>query len=501
MELLSYFTQLFTPETLLWITIGATVGVILGALPGMSATTGITIFMPLTFSLPPVTALSALGAIYVTGAYGGNITAVLINTPGTSDSLFMTWDGYPMTLKGQGLKAIGVTTITSFAGGVIGCLALLLIAPQLAKIAVIFGPFEQFLTVLMGIIIIIGLVKDNAMKGIMSACLGFLCSMIGLDNMTAESRFSFGIPAIADELPMIPLVLGMFAISQVFILAAENRASVVIGNESLKGSPWLSGKELKQLSFETLRSSVIGTVVGIIPAAGTTIAAGLSYNLARRADPDPSSFGKGNPKGLAVTSASNNAVVGGSMVPLLTLGIPGNGTSALFLTGLYIHGLAPGNKLFTDNAQLAYGLIFAFLLANVFILVFGMFGARLFAKITKLPSNILIPVIAGLCVLGAYSYRCLASDLVITMVFGVIGYYMMRAQVPVAPFVLAFVLGRTAELNLRRSMLLMKGHVLETVFQPLPLVLILIDVIMLIAPFWGDICGALTGKKKGGKAA
>ena len=465
MELLSYFTQLFTPETLLWITIGATVGVILGALPGMSATTGITIFMPLTFSLPPVTALSALGAIYVTGAYGGNITAVLINTPGTSDSLFMAWDGYPMTLKGQGLKAIGVTTITSFAGGVIGCLALLLIAPQLAKIAVI------------------------------------LCSMIGLDNMTAESRFSFGIPAIADELPMIPLVLGMFAISQVFILVAENRASVVIGNESLKGSPWLSGKELKQLSFETLRSSVIGTVVGIIPAAGTTIAAGLSYNLARRADPDPASFGKGNPKGLAVTSASNNAVVGGSMVPLLTLGIPGNGTSALFLTGLYIHGLAPGNKLFTDNAQLAYGLIFAFLLANVFILVFGMFGARIFAKITKLPSNILIPVIAGLCVLGAYSYRCLASDLVITMVFGVIGYYMMRAQVPVAPFVLAFVLGRTAELNLRRSMLLMKGHVMETVFQPLPLVLILIDVIMLIAPFWGDICGALMGKKKGGKAA
>ena len=245
MHILEYFGQLFTLQNLMWLCIGATVGVVLGALPGMSADTRIGIFLPLTFSLPPTTALICLGAIYVTGSYGGNITAVLVNTPGTSDSLFMTLDGYPMTLKGEGLKAIGVTTITAFVGGIVGCLALLFIAPMLAKIAFFFGSWELFLTVMMGIIIIIGLVKERALKGLMSAALGFLCSLVGLDGLTGVTRFSFGISAIYDELPLLPVVLGMFAFSQVFVLIAENRKSIVIEEESMKGKVWLSLKELK----------------------------------------------------------------------------------------------------------------------------------------------------------------------------------------------------------------------------------------------------------------
>lgn len=492
---LSYFTQLFEPITLLWLVIGATVGVILGALPGMSADTGIGIFLPLTFSLSPVAALAALGAIYVTGSYGGNITAVLVNTPGTSDSLFMTLDGYPMTLKGEGLKAIGVTTLSAFVGGVVGCVALLFIAPPLATIATRFGPLELFLTIMMGIIIIIGIVKDRAMKGLMSACLGFLCSLIGLDGITGLTRFSFGISGIYDELPLLPVVLGMFAFSQVFVLVAENRKSIVIEEESMQGSVWLSMKEILHLGFETIRSSVIGTLVGIIPAAGTTVAAGLSYNMARRADPEPSSFGKGNPKGLATVSAANNAVVGGSLIPLLTLGIPGNATSALFLGGLLIHGLAPGTKLFTTNAQYAYGLIFALLLANFFILIFGLFGAKYYAKITKVPSSVLIPVIGALCMLGAFSYRNLAFDMVIVLFFGIVGYYMERTNIPMAPFVLAFVLGKSAEIDLRRAVMVMKGNGLTALFKPLPLLLLTIDIIMLILPFWGDIKAALFKKK------
>ena len=494
---LSYITQIFEPTTFLWLFIGALVGVVLGALPGMSADTGIGIFLPLTFSLSPVAALSALGAIYVTGAYGGNITAVLVNTPGTSDSLFMTLDGYPMTLKGQGLKAIGVTTISSFVGGVVGCIALLFIAPPLAKIATMFGPWELFLTMMMGIIIIIGIVKDRALKGLMSACLGFLCSLIGLDGMTAMPRFNFGIKAIYDELPLLPVVLGMFAFSQVFVLVQEKRESVVIGEEAMRGSVWLSAKEIKELSFEIVRSSVVGTVVGIIPAAGTTVAAGISYNMARRADPDPNSFGKGNPKGLATVSAANNGVVGGSLIPLLTLGIPGNATSALFLGGLMIHGLAPGTRLFTENAKTVYGLIFSMLLANVFILIFGMFGAKQYAKITKVPSSVLIPVIAALCILGAFTYRSLASDMVIVLVFGIIGFYMDRTGIPMAPFVLAFVLGNSAEISLRRALMIMGKNPMKYMCKPLALALLAIDVIMLIAPFWGDIIKALgLGKKK-----
>lgn len=495
MEMLSYFTQIFEPTTLMWLVIGATVGVILGALPGMSADTGIGIFLPLTFSLSPVAALAALGAIYVTGAYGGNITAVLVNTPGTSDSLFMTLDGYPMTLKGEGLKAIGVTTISSFVGGVVGCLALLFIAPPLSKIATMFGPLELFLTIMMGIIIIIGIVKDRALKGLMSACLGFLCSLIGMDGITGMPRFTFGIPGIYDELPLLPVVLGMFAFSQVFVLVQENRKSIVIGEEAMRGNVWLNKDEMKYIAFETIRSSVIGTVVGIIPAAGTTVAAGISYNMARRADPDPSSFGKGNPKGLATVSAANNGVVGGSLIPLLTLGIPGNATSALFLGGLLIHGLAPGSRLFTENAKTAYGLIFSMLMANFFILLFGMFGAKYYAKITKVPSSVLIPVIAALCMLGAFSYRNLAFDMLIVLFFGIVGFYMDRTGIPMAPFVLAFVLGKSAEIDLRRAMLIMKGNGISALLHPLPLALLAIDIIMLIAPFWDNIKGLFNKKK------
>ncbi len=497
---LSYFLQIFDPEVLLWIFIGSFVGVALGALPGMSADTGIGIFLPLTFSLPPVVALSAMGAIYVCGSYGGNITAVLVNTPGTSDSLFMTLDGYPMTLKGQGLKAIGVTTISAFVGGVVGCIALLFIAPPLAKIAVLFGPLELFLTIMMGIIIIIGIVKDRALKGLMSAALGFMTSLVGMDGITGKSRFSFGIKSIYSELPLLSVVLGMFAFSQVFVLIAENKESIVIDKEAVKGSVWPTASELKYIAFETLRSSVIGTLVGIIPAAGTTVAAGLSYSLARSADPDPSSFGKGNPKGLATVSAANNGVVGGSLVPMLTLGIPGNATSALFLGALMIHGLAPGSQLFTTHADKAYGLIFALLLSNFFILIFGMFGARYYAYVTRVPSSVLVPVIATLCILGAYTYRKLAADMIIVLVFGIIGYYMDRVGMPMAPFVLAFVLGRSAEIDLRRAVMIISSTGPSAIFKPLPIVLILIDVFMLIWPFWGQITGK-DKKKAAAKAA
>ena len=495
MKVFEFFMQLFTLQNLLWLCIGAIVGVVLGALPGMSVDTGIGIFLPLTFSLPPTTALICLGAIYVTGSYGGNITAVLVNTPRTSDSLFMTLDGYPMTLRGEGLKAIGVTTVSAFVGGIIGCLALLFIAPSLAKLAFYFGSWELFLTVMMGIIIIIGLVKGKALKGLMSASLGFLCSLVGLDGITGVSRFSFGIPAIHDDLPLLPVVLGMFAFSQVFVLIAENRKSIVIGEESMTGKVWLSFKELKNLLLETLRGSVIGTLIGIVPAAGTTVAAGLSYNLARSSDKDPDSFGKGNPKGLASVSAANNGVVGGSLVPLLTLGIPGNGTSALFLAALMIHGLAPGTQLFTTNGKYVYGLIFGLILANVFILLFGMFGARFYAKITKVPSSVLIPIITVLCILGSFSFRYLAFDMILVLFFGVVGYFMDRLGIPLAPFVLSFVLGKSAEIDLRRALLLMSGSVSKVIFSPLSIILIIIDIGMLIWPFWGDIKKLFQKKK------
>lgn len=487
MEFFAYAVKTLNATNLLWLTIGSLVGALLGALPGMSATTGIAIFLPLTFNLDPVTGLITLGAIYVTASYGGNITAVLINTPGTSDSLFMTFDGYPMTLKGQGLRAIGITTFSAFIGGIIGSIALLFIAPPLAQIAVKFGPLELFLTTTMGIVIIIGLSKDGMLKGLLSAALGLLCSIIGLDGITGMSRFNFGIEAIYDELPLLPVVLGLFAVSQVLLLVAEKRDTIVIDKSAIKGSVFLSMKDHMSMLVNNIRSSIIGTITGIIPAAGTTVAAGISYDIAKKTSPNPETFGKGNEQGLAAVSAANNAVVGGSLVPLLTLGIPGNGTSALFLGGLLIHGLAPGNQLFTKHAETAYGLFFGLILAQFFILLIGLFGAPIYAKVTEIPKNILIPIVGSFCVLGAYTYRFLAFDMFLILFFGIIGYYMTKANFSMAPFVLAFVLGRNAEIQLRRAIKLYGDNIWLSLMKPLPMLLLTIVVIFLISPFWSDI--------------
>ncbi|MGE5630011.1 MAG: tripartite tricarboxylate transporter permease [Caulobacteraceae bacterium] len=497
MDFLQYALVALTPTNLLWLTIGAIVGAILGALPGMSADTGIAIFLPLTFNLEPVTGLITLGAIYVTAAYGGNITAVLINTPGTSDSLFMTLDGYPMTVRGEGLKAIGVTTFSSFIGGIIGCVALLFIAPPLAQLAVKFGPWELFLTTMMGIVIIVGLTKDGMLKGVMSASLGLLCSLIGLDGLTGVSRFNFGIDQIYDSLPLLPVVLGMFAVSQVLCLVAEKTETIVIDKSAIRGSAFLGIKDHLSMLLTNIYSSVIGTIVGIIPGAGTTVAAGITYNITKKRDKHPETFGKGNEQGLACVSAANNGVVGGSLVPLLTLGIPGNGTSALFLGGLLIHGLAPGSQLFTKTPETVYGLFMGLLLANFFILIIGLFGAPIYSRITLVPNSILIPIVGVFCILGAYTYRNLAFDTILVLFFGIIGYYMTKANFGMAPFVLAFVLGKNAEMQFRRALQLMGGAGIKAaMFQPLPFALLLVDLLFLFSPFFGDIKNLIMKKKQ-----
>ncbi|WP_138159903.1 tripartite tricarboxylate transporter permease [Peptoniphilus catoniae] len=496
MDFLSYALTLFTFDNMLWLTIGSVVGSILGALPGMSATTGIAIFLPVTFGLPPVTGLITLAAIYVNASYGGNITAVLINTPGTDDSLFMTIDGYPMTVRGEGLKAIGVTTFSAFVGGMVGSIALLFIAPPLAQIAVKFGPVELFLTTMMGIVIIVGLSKENMLKGLASASLGLLCSVVGVDGVTGMSRLNFGIHPIFDSLPLLPVVLGLFAVSQVLIMVAEDQDTIAIDGSSMKGSPFLSMKDHLHILGTNIRSAIIGTIVGIIPAAGTTVAAGISYNIAKKTDKRPETFGKGNERGLAAVSAANNAVVGGSMVPLLTLGIPGNGTSALFLGGLLIHGLAPGVQLFERSADVAYGLIFGFMFANLFILLIGLFGAPLYARVTIIPKSILIPVVGCFCVLGAFTFRSLVFDIFLILFFGFIGYYMIRANFSMAPFVLAFVLGKTTEISLRRAMSLYGGAGMVQAFtKPIPLLLIAVNLIFLLSPFIDDFKKLIFKKK------
>jgi len=500
MEVLGYFIDILTPTNLLWITVGSLVGTLLGALPGISATTAIAIFLPVTYSMEPVTGLITMATIYVTASYGGNITAVLINTPGTDDSLFMTIDGYPMTVKGEGLRAVGITTFSAFIGGIVGGVALLFIAPPLAKIAIRFGPVELFLTSLMGIVIIVGLTKGSMLKGLISASLGFLCAAVGLDKVTGIPRLWFGIEPLYDSLPLLPTILGLFAVSQLFILAASPSETIVTDVKGMKGGTFIKLSDHYHMFFNNLRSAIIGTVVGIIPAAGTTVAAGLSYNIAKRTDKHPETFGEGNPQGLASVSAANNAVVGGSLVPLLTLGIPGNGTSALFLGGLLIHGLSPGAQLFTKTPEIAYGLIFGLIIANFFILALGLFGAAFYAKVTVIPTNILIPIVGSFIILGAYTSRQLVFDMYLILFFGIVGYFMIRTQFSMAPFVLAFVLGKIVETQFRRAIMLYGMGFFDKLMNPLPMGLLAVNILFFFSPFWPDI-KAFFQKKAGGRAA
>lgn len=493
-DILHYFLLACTPVNLLWLFLGSMVGAFLGALPGMSADTGIAMFLPITFNMEPLTGLITLCAIYTSGSYGGNITGVLLNTPGTSEAMFMAMDGYPMTLQGKGNKSIGITTTAAFTGGMIGALTLLFLSPYIARFALKFGSMELFLTTMLGIVIIVGLSKDGMLKGGISACFGLLCALIGVDDFLDIPRYNFGFKELYDGMPLLPTVLGVFAVSQLLIMAAENRECVVPKDKAMKGSPWLSLAEFKRIAVATFRSGIIGTIVGIIPAASTAVAVGISYSITKKADPHPEEYGNGSERGLATTSAAHGAITGGSLVPLLTLSIPGNATAALFLGGLTIHGLAPGTKLYTTNADIVYPMMIGLVLAQFFILFVGMFGASQFAKVTAVPNNVLIPMVGCFSVLGSYVFRYLNFDMFLVLLCGVVGYYMVISHIPPAPFILAFVLGGAAETRWRRVVQLTHGHPMSLMTTTIAWVLLIINIAFLLYPFAEDIIKLL--KKK-----
>ena len=484
------------PVNLMWIVIGSVVGAIIGALPGLTATMGVALFIPLTFAMEPASGLILLAAVYAAASFGGNITAILIKTPGTPDSFFMVMDGYPMTLKGEGRKAMSVTTITATIGGVVGALTLLFLAPPLASLAIKFVPAQTFLTSMLGITIIIGLSKGAMLKGMLSACLGFLLATVGMDSVAANLRFTGGVLELYEGIPMIPCVIGLFCCAQVFSLAASRKKQIAIPNDAVAGKTGLTLKEFFQHLWITIESSIIGTIVGIIPAAGSMVACGLSYSEARRQSKNPDLFGDGAPDGLAAVSAANNAVVGGSLVPLLTLGIPGNGTAAVFLGGLLIHGMVPGPDLFSQHAEATYSLLFGLIACQFVILVIGLFGAGLFSKVTSIPNSVLVPLIAVFTVLGSFAIRGMLFDVFLMILFGAIGYYAERSRISMAPFVLAFILGPIVEKQFRRAMMLMASGDTGIFTNPLSLFLLALNILCLLTPFINEIKDRMAKKKE-----
>lgn len=481
--LLQSAAKAFSPSTLFACLLGTVGGITIGALPGLTATMGVGLLIPFTFGMDPVSALVMLAAIYCSAIYGGSISAILINTPGTPSAAATTFDGYPLAQKGQGGKAIAVATVGSFCGGILSAFALILIAPVLARIALQFGPPEYFALAVFGLSIICTLTTKNMLKGLIAGVVGLLIGCIGMDPVTGVERFTFGRVELLWGISFIPALIGLFSFSQALVLAENCFKSSGGLRETITGTVAVTWQEFKDMLATILRSSGIGTVIGAIPGAGGEIAAFIAYNEAKRFSKRREEFGTGVLEGVVAAETANNAVTGGALIPLLTLGIPGDAVTAIMLGGLLIQGLQPGPELFTKNAHIVYPFLIGLIIANVLLLVIGLAGARMFAKVLDMPDRVLIPVIIGLSIVGSYAINQSMFDVALMLILGFLGYLMRKTDFDASPVVLGIILGPMAERNLRRTMLMYGGSAAPLLKRPIAVGLIVVSVISVVSAY------------------
>lgn len=487
-RILMGISLIFTPQNLFVIIIGTIMGMTFGALPGFTASMGVAVLIPLTFGMSPVAGLALLGAVYCGAIYGGSITAILIATPGTPAAAATAMDGYEMTKKGMASEALKEATVASFWGGVISALALLLLAPPLANFALKFGPPEMFMLAIFGLTIIVTLTSNSLLKGIISGIIGLLIGTVGMDPLIGYPRFYFNQVSLLTGVQLVPALIGLYSMSQVFMLILEGNQQIVDVNVKnvIIRKPKL--KDLFMYPIVYIRSALIGTFVGALPAAGASIAAFIGYNEGKRFSKHPEEFGKGSREAVASAEAANNGVTGGSLITTLTLGIPGNSTTAILLGGLMIQGLRTGHDLFTTNAHVAYPFIISLFLANFVFLIVGLFGAKYFANIAKTPVNMLITVIFVLGVMGSYAVTNNIFDVYIMLFFGLLGFLLKINNFEASPIVLGIILGPIAEQGLNQSMVLARGGSLFGYFasRPIVIVLFILIIISLFAPLLRD---------------
>ncbi|SDM25695.1 putative tricarboxylic transport membrane protein [Modicisalibacter muralis] len=494
-NILSALPLLFSPPVLLSMAVGTTLGVFIGALPGLSATMGIAVLIPLTFTMDPLVALGMMAGIYNGAMYGGAIPAILLRIPGTPAGIATVFDGHPMAKKGQGLEAMKIALTSSAIGGSVSALALLLLSPPLAAMALKFGPVEVFWLAVFGLAAIAVLLSDVPVKGLVSACLGLLIGMVGIDSMTGNERFTFNVMELTGGINILVLLTGLYAIPPALTLAQE--ASLIkkgSGKDKL-------GSNRKTVAWTRLvptwcRASVIGVIVGIIPGTGGNIAAMLSWNETRRAAKDKSRFGKGAPEGVAAAECANNADNAASLIPALTLGIPGSTVSAVILGGLLVHGMLPGPELFTRSAPVTYGFILAMLVTSIMLFIIGRLGARLFINVMYMPPLMLAPIIIALTTVGVFAINNSIFDVWLMLLLGLVGWGMERLQIPLAPAVLAVILGPIAESNLRRAMLI-GGHDTGILFSStIAMVMVGAIVLTILSPLIRKVIATLTRQQK-----
>lgn len=483
------FLQLMDPFVLLLIFGGVTAGLFTGAMPGLTATMALAVLLPFTFTLPPLHGLVALGAVYMGAIYGGSFAAILVNTPGTPSSIATAFEGYPMAKQGRAIEAINIATVSSAIGGIAGVLFLLWLSPPLARLSLSFGPAEYFWVAMLGLTLIASLSEGSLLKGMLGGTLGVVLGTIGVAPIGGETRFTYGMPVLQGGVAMIVALIGLFVLPELYNMAALARSSLsdVDMNRQKQASFWYAIKRVFKMPGNLIRSCIIGEIIAIIPGAGGNIANLVAYNEAKRASRHPERFGTGTIEGLVATESSNNVTVAGSMVPLLTLGIPGAPPDAVILGVLLLHGLRPGIELFTTSGTLTYGFIISMGLSALAMIPVGILGGRLIYRvINRTPYYCLVPAIALATILGTFALRNSITDVIIMLILGTLGFLVKQVGVTSAPIVLGLILGQIAEVGYVQAVLGGQAYeypVLRLFENPLSYILIAMTVFSAAWPY------------------
>lgn len=492
--IISGFSTAFTDPMCLVVLVGGVfMGIVFGCIPGLTATLGVTLMIPFTYGLSPAQGLTLLIAIYVGGISGGLITATLINIPGTPSSIFTCYDGYPMAKGGKPGEALSIGVFASLIGGTVSAFALFFIAPPLSKVSLIFGNWEYFAVAFLGLSVVISMASDDLVKGLIGALLGIICGSIGLDAVSGAQRLTFGAWQLMSGLQSTALMMGLFAVCEILIQShdlGKEKKDIRLGKMSL----FPPFKEMKGCGVPIGLGCLYGTGIGILPGIGQNAATLITYNQAKKASKHPERFGHGSPEGICASETSNNAVNGGALIPLITLGIPGDLTTAALIGGLMIHGLQPGPLLFKTNLDVVGAIMVAYFLANIVMYAMELGLIRVFVKAVNIKFSYLFPAILMFCLLGTFALNNRTFDLWVLIISGIAAYILTQFKVDMAPVILGYILGPLVEKYLRMALTAENGNFGAILQRPIAVICLIIAILFLAMPVFSS--GFRKGKSK-----
>ncbi|WP_319562535.1 tripartite tricarboxylate transporter permease [Marispirochaeta sp.] len=489
METLTFLFQglgiAIQPLNILWVTIGGILGTVIGMLPGLGPATGVAVLLPLTFVMGPTASLITMAGVYYGAMYGGSRSSILINTPGDGAAVAATFDGYPMTLKGEAEAALAISAIASFIGGIIATILMVAVALPVARFALRFGPAEYFMLFVFALSATASMSKGDSLKGFIATLLGLMIATIGIDGQSGIKRFTFGILELEAGIDFLVVIIAVFALGEVF----KSFRNIAEGHKKAQtkfGRIWISMAQWKRCVWPILRSSPFGFFIGALPGAGGTMASLLSYNNEKNLSDHPDEFGKGAIEGVAAPEAANNAASVGAMIPMLTLGIPGSGTTAVMMGALLMLGLQPGPMLFQQQSTVVWALIASMFVGNIILAFINIPMAGALVRVLSVPPRVLYPIVLGLAFVGTYAISYSVIDFYLLIIFGVVGYFLSAARIPATPLILAVIVGNDMEQSFRQAFVISNGSLKIFFASPLCIILIILTIISIAGPIVRD---------------